>query len=81
MTYDHDNTNDYDNDLAYDSSVDDLTDEEAIAELMEEGYSEEEARRMLGEYDYDEKYYDHDDDIPDMDDFDPRDLIDEEDFD
>ena len=80
MTYDHDNTNDYDNDLAYDSSVDDLTDEEAIAELMEEGYSEEEARRMLGEYESDETYYDHDDDIPDMGDIDPMDYSDDEDF-
>lgn len=77
MTYDNDNP-EYENEIPYDSMIDDLTDEEAVAELMEEGYSEEEARRMLGEYDSDETYYDHDDDIPDMDDF--RDLVDDEDF-
>ncbi len=77
MTYDNDNP-EYENEIPYDSMIDDLTDEEAIAELMEEGYSEEEARRMLGDYDSDETYYDHDDDIPDMDDF--RDFVDDEDF-
>ena len=73
--------NDYDNELAYDSSVDDLTDEEAIEELMEEGYTEAEARRMLGDYDADDTVYGHDDDIPEMDDIDPSDLVDDEDFD
>jgi len=77
MTYDHDNP-EYENDIPYDSMIDDLTDEEAVMELMEEGYSEEEARRMLGDYESDETYYDHDDDIPDMDDF--RDFVDDEDF-
>jgi len=77
MTYDKNNP-EYENEIPYDSMIDDLTDEEAIAELMEEGYSEEEARRMLGDYDSDETYYDHDDDIPDMDDF--RDFVDDEDF-
>lgn len=77
MTYDNDNP-EYENEIPYDSMIDDLTDEEAIAELMEEGYSEEEARRMLGDYESDETYYDHDDDIPDMDDF--RDFVDDEDF-
>lgn len=77
MTYDKDNP-EYENEIPYDSMIDDLTDEEAIAELMEEGYSEEEARRMLGDYESDETYYDHDDDIPDMDDF--RDFVDDEDF-
>lgn len=73
--------NDYDNDdFAYDSSVDELTDEEAIAELVEEGYTEEEARRMMGDYDHDE-YHEHDDDIPDTADIDPADLVDDEDFD
>ena len=67
-----DNYDDYDR---YDNSVDDLTDEEAIEELMSEGYTEEEARRMMGEYDADD-YTEQDDDIPEMDDF-----IDEEDFD
>ena len=77
MTYDNDNP-EYETEIPYDSMIDDLTDEEAIMELMEEGYSEEEARRMLGDYDSDETYYEHDDDIPDMDDF--RDLVDDEDF-
>jgi hypothetical protein len=77
----NDNIN-YDNDLdlAYDSSVDDLTDEEAIEELVAEGYSEAEARRMLGEYDADDEFREHDDDIPEMGDFDARDLVDDEDF-
>jgi hypothetical protein len=75
---------DYDNDdFAYDSSVEDLTDEEAIAELVAEGYTEEEARRMLGDYDpskyADCDYYDEDDGIPD-DDF-VADMVDDEDFD
>ena len=65
----------YDDYDRYDNSVDDLTDEEAIEELMSEGYTEEEARRMMGEYDADD-YTEQDDDIPEMDDF-----IDEEDFD
>lgn len=77
----NDNIN-YDNDLdlAYDSSIEDLTDEEAIEELVAEGYSEAEARRMLGEYDADEDFREHDDDIPEMGDFDARDLVDDEDF-
>jgi len=61
-----DNDN-YDGDLLpYDSSYDV---EEFVAELMEEGYSEEEARRMAGDYDADEYYgidEDHDRDIPDF---------------
>lgn len=73
-------TNYNDDDLAYDNSVDELTDEEAIEELMEEGYTEAEARRMLGDYDPDD-YTDHDDDIPEMSDFDASDLVDDEDFD
>lgn len=61
-----DNDN-YDGDLLpYDSSYDV---EEFVAELMEEGYSEEEARRMAGEYDADEYYGfddDNDRDVPDF---------------
>jgi hypothetical protein len=61
-----DNDN-YDGDLLpYDSSYDV---EEFVAELMEEGYSEEEARRMAGDYDADEYYgldEDNDRDIPDF---------------
>jgi hypothetical protein len=71
-------TNDTDH-IPYDES--DLFDtDEAIAELMQEGYSETEARRMVGEYDPDD-YREHDDDIPEMDDFDASDFVDEEDFD
>jgi hypothetical protein len=73
--------NTYDNtDEQYDSTIEEMTDEEAIEELMDEGYTEAEARRMIGEYDADD-YTNHDDDIPDMGDIDPRDFIDEEDFD
>jgi hypothetical protein len=35
---------------------------------------------MVGEYDPTE-YYEHDDDIPEMEDFDSEDFVDEEDFD
>jgi len=64
-------TNEYDaNTLSYDDSYDE---EEYVAELMEEGYSEDEARRMAGEYDHsdenDEYGYGHDDldrDVPDF---------------
>lgn len=63
--------NEYDaNTLSYDDSYDV---EEMVAELMSEGYTEEEARRMAGEYDYsdeeDEYGYGNDDldrDIPDF---------------
>jgi hypothetical protein len=72
---DFDNTDDQ-----YDHAIEEMTDEEAIEELMDEGYTEAEARRMIGEYDVDD-YTDHDDDIPEMSDFDPRDFIDDEDFD
>jgi hypothetical protein len=81
MTNDNDNINyDLDLDLAYDSTVDDLTDEEAIEELVEEGYTEEEARRMLDLYEDENDYREHDDDIPEMGDFDARDFVDDEDF-
>jgi hypothetical protein len=39
---------------AYDDTTDDMTREEAIAELMEEGYTRDEATRMIGDYDPDE---------------------------
>ena len=77
MNYDIDN--DYDNDedpFPYDSMVDDLTDEEAIDMLKAEGYSDDEARRMVGMYDPDADEYcfdDHDRDVPDY--------VDEEDHD
>ena len=46
-----------------------MTEAEAIAELVEEGYTEEEAKRMIGEYDADDDEYcfdDNDRDIPDF---------------
>lgn len=54
--------------LSYDESYDE---EEFVAELMSEGYSEDEARRMAGEYEYDDDdtCYGHDDldrDVPDF---------------
>lgn len=61
--------NDYDtNTLSYDDTYDT---EEFVAELMSEGYTEEEARRMAGEYEYDDDdtCYGHDDldrDVPDF---------------
>lgn len=70
--------------MPYDDAFDP---DEFVAELMAEGYSEEEARRMAGEYDPDEYYgLDAADneitrDIPDMDEFDTNDFVDEEDAD
>lgn len=63
-----DDTNDSDLMLPYDDS---FNDEDFVAELMSEGYSEEEARRMAGEYDYDDDdtCYGQDDldrDVPDF---------------
>ena len=54
---------------------DTFNDEDFVAELIAEGYSEEEAKRMAGEYDADDDEYcfgDGDRDIPDF--------VDEEDF-
>ena len=69
--------------IPYDES--DLYDtNDAIVELMNEGYSRDEALRMMGEYDADEyegSEVDLDRDVPDMDDFDTDDFVDEEDFD
>jgi hypothetical protein len=51
---------------------------------MSEGYSEDEARRMAGDYDpddYDGGETDLDRDVPEMEDFDAEDFVDEEDFD
>jgi hypothetical protein len=75
MTY-PDNDIDY-----YDNDQDEMSHDEAIEMLMEEGYSEEEAERMIGDhYDPDEyEVYEHDDDIPEMADI--VDWADEEDFD
>ena len=64
-----DDTNDADLMLPYDDS---FCEEDFVKELMEEGYSYEEAKRMAGEYDYsdseDEYGYGDDDldrDVPD----------------
>ena len=60
-----DDTNDSDL-MPYDDAVDD---EDLVAELLAEGYSEDEARRMVGDYNADEFYGFEDDsdrDIPDF---------------
>jgi len=60
-----DDTNDSDL-LPYDDAFDD---EDLVAELLAEGYSEDEARRMVGDYNADEFYGFEDDsdrDIPDF---------------
>jgi hypothetical protein len=60
-----DDTNDSDL-MPYDDAFDD---EDLVAELLAEGYSEEEARRMVGDYNADEFYGFEDDsdrDIPDF---------------
>jgi hypothetical protein len=46
-----------------------FTDEDFVQELIDEGYSEDEARRMVGEYDANEYYgidEDNDRDVPDF---------------
>lgn len=58
-----DDTNDSDL-LPYDDAFDD---EDLVAELLAEGYSEEEARRMVGEYDYSDDEYGYGDDDLDRD--------------
>jgi hypothetical protein len=70
-------TNDIDTDSPFDLIPydDTFNDEDFVAELIAEGYSEEEAKRMAGEYDADDDEYcfgDGDRDIPDF--------VDEEDF-
>jgi hypothetical protein len=60
-----DDTNDSDL-MPYDDAFDD---EDLVAELLAEGYSEDEARRMVGDYNPDEFYGFEDDsdrDIPDF---------------
>jgi hypothetical protein len=60
-----DDTNDSDL-MPYDDANDD---EDLVAELLAEGYSEDEARRMVGDYNADEFYGFEDDsdrDIPDF---------------
>ena len=68
-------TNDTDIDTDLIPYDDTFNDEDFVAELIAEGYSEEEAKRMAGEYDADDDEYcfgDNDRDIPDF--------VDEEDF-
>jgi hypothetical protein len=68
-------TNDTDIDTDLIPYDDTFNDEDFVAELIAEGYSEEEAKRMAGEYDADDDEYcfgDDDRDIPDF--------VDEEDF-
>jgi hypothetical protein len=38
----------------YDDATEEITREEAIRELMDEGYSRDEATRMIGDYEADE---------------------------
>lgn len=81
MCYNGRMTNDYgpeyDEEIMYDDTIDDMTDDEAIETLVSEGYTEEEAKRMVGLYDADDDetsygYDDLDRDVPDF--------VDEEDF-
>jgi hypothetical protein len=68
-------TNDTDIDTDLIPYDDTFNDEDFVAELIAEGYSVEEAKRMAGEYDADDDEYcfdDNDKDIPDF--------VDEEDF-
>ena len=67
------NPNNYNDDDAEYSDLmpydDAFTDEDFVQELIDEGYSEDEARRMVGEYDANEYYgidEDNDRDIPDF---------------
>jgi hypothetical protein len=68
--------------IPYDDS--DLFDtNEAIIDLMSEGYSRDEATRMVGEYDpedYEGTEVDLDRDVPEMSDFDASDFVDGDDF-
>ena len=61
----------YDDEIKYDDTLDDMTDDEAIDMLVAEGYSKEEAERMVGLYgdDDDDICYGSDDldrDVPDF---------------
>lgn len=84
MGYNARMTNPYDPDYTDDTNDSDLmpyddtfNEEDFVAELMQEGYSEEEARRMAGDYEYDDDTCYGADDL----DRDVPDFIDEEDFD
>jgi len=68
------------NDLPYDDTTDEMTREEAIAELMAEGYSRDEAIRMIGDYEADEYEPTYLSDFPDQWSDDVADFVDPEDF-
>ncbi len=64
----------------YDDTTDEMTRDEAIAELMAEGYTRDEATRMIGDYDpdkYEPKYLS---DFPEDWSEDIADFVDPEDF-
>lgn len=68
------------NDLPYDDATEDITREEAIRELMDEGYSRDEATRMIGDYEADEYEPKYLSDFPDEWSDDVADFVDPEDF-
>jgi hypothetical protein len=68
------------NDLPYDDTTDEMTREEAIRELMDEGYSRDEAIRMIGDYEADEYEPTYLSDFPDQWSDDVADFVDPEDF-
>jgi hypothetical protein len=68
------------NDLPYDDVTEDITREEAIRELMDEGYSRDEATRMIGDYEADEYEPKYLSDFPDEWSDDVADFVDPEDF-
>jgi hypothetical protein len=51
--------------IPYDDTTEDMTREEAIRELMDEGYSRDEATRMIGDYEADEYQPKYLSDFPD----------------
>jgi hypothetical protein len=68
------------NDLPYDDATEEITREEAIRELMDEGYSRDEATRMIGDYEADEYEPKYLSDFPDEWSDDVADFVDPEDF-
>jgi hypothetical protein len=64
----------------YDDTTDEMTREEAIRELMDEGYSRDEATRMIGDYNPDEYEPKYLSDFPEEWAEDIADFIDPEDF-
>jgi uncharacterized protein YoaH (UPF0181 family) len=68
------------NDLPYDDATEEITREEAIRELMAEGYSRDEATRMIGDYEADEYEPKYLSDFPDEWSDSVADFVDPEDF-